>query len=69
MTAHRAYWHAGLQADFCESCGDNWPCLPYREANPPCACSHARSVHWHGEGGCWMSVCACGAFRPKETAK
>lgn len=66
---HFAYYNQFLGEDFCHACGENWPCLSYRQANPRCACSHARVTHSKRTGDCWQTPCACGEFRPEEIAK
>jgi len=60
---HRPYWNATLQADYCEKCGEDWPCLPYRESRPPkCRCSHIKHA-----AQCWHRSCGCTTYRPQET--
>lgn len=66
--AHHAYWNPVLEDNFCAACGDNWPCLPWREANPACKCSHAKSQHSRGEGQCWLGACGCRFYREKAAA-
>ena len=63
MTAHVPYFNDRLQADYCTHCGDEWPCLPWREDNPRCLCSHAKANHRYGYGNCWMAACGCRAHR------
>lgn len=65
--AHIPYWNPVLQADYCHACGDNWPCLHYRQNQPPhCLCSHARTIHRYDAGNCWIAACGCSTYRPDE---
>ena len=70
---HVPYWNQTLQADYCAGCGDLWPCLPWRQAQPPaCRCSHPESAHGTDRKNrriCYGSaVCGCIEFREKATA-
>jgi hypothetical protein len=64
---HRPYTNLILDADYCEACGDEYPCLPARQANPRCLCSHALSVHEDGTE-CWTPACGCARYRAGEVA-
>jgi hypothetical protein len=64
---HVAYFNDVLGADYCTGCGDEWPCLPYRQAHPRCLCSHASTTHQNGTGECWTPACGCSYLRLPET--
>jgi hypothetical protein len=68
--AHIPYWNDVLHQDYCHADGETWPCLHHRQnATPPCLCSHAGSLHTRDEGQCWIAVCGCRSYRPKETVQ
>ena len=56
MTAHFPYTNRVLDGEFCQACGDNWPCLPHRKATGCNVCGHKR----HGRV-CYNAVCGCGS--------
>ena len=66
--AHESYYHPLLRQEFCQACGEPWPCLFVRqeaEKQPPpvrCRCSHLV----HPNGPCWSVACGCGHSRPQE---
>jgi len=70
-TVHKPYWHTALESPFCVGCGDNWPCLPHRQAHPVCSCGHPQPDHGtdrRDRPTCFgSSMCGCQTFRPEET--
>jgi hypothetical protein len=55
---------------FCIRCGENWPCLAYRDAHT-CLCSHLESLHHatrHGQAMCAPASCGCAQLRLKGEA-
>jgi hypothetical protein len=67
--SHAAYFHQLLEAEFCTSDGEPWPCLNTRQ-RAVCACSHQQRAHGvdrKDRPTCLGSVtCACTTFRLKE---
>jgi hypothetical protein len=61
MTVHAPYWRPVLEADFCKSCGEDWPCIHYRRAHPRCLCGHLRHA-----SQCYSAACGCREFRPEN---
>lgn len=59
---HTAYLNEVLGDYYCRFDGQEWPCLPYRQANT-CKCSHDVSVHEGGTGECWSTACGCTRLR------